>query len=155
MGKLRPIRVLLADDHALIRRGITSLLAEEPDFEIVGEASNGQEAVERAKEIMPDIILMEVYMPGMSGLEATRRIKQTLPSAKVVILTLSEDHEDVIEAGKSGAQGYLLKSIEPCLLAETLRGIMRGEHLFPKIPEGTSGTRPADEPEISPKELPP
>jgi DNA-binding NarL/FixJ family response regulator len=122
-----PIRVLLADDHPLFRKGIASLLSAEPGFEIVGEASNGQEAIEKALDLMPDIILMDISMPGMNGLEATQRIKQEIPYVRIVILTVSDEDQNLFEAIKNGAQGYLLKKIDPQTLFRTLRGTVEGE----------------------------
>lgn len=122
-----PIRVLLVDDHALFRRGIASMLAAERGFEVVGEAGDGLEAAERARELMPDVILMDIFMPGANGLEATRRIKETLPYAKIVILTVSEEDQNLFEAIKSGAQGYLLKKIEPQELFAMLKGVVQGD----------------------------
>lgn len=119
-------RVLLVDDHALFRRGVASLLQNE-GFHVVGEARDGAEAVEQAKKLRPDVVLMDVYMPGVNGLEATRRITEAVPSAKVVILTVSEKDENLFEAVKGGAHGYLLKSAEPEALFQTVRGVARGE----------------------------
>ncbi len=124
MGK---VRVLLADDHALFRRGLSTLLAKEKGFEVVGEAQDGDEAFQKARELMPDIVLMDVYMPGCDGLTATRRIKKALPNVKVVILTISEEDKNLFEAIKCGAHGYLLKKIEPKELFEMLRGVSSGE----------------------------
>ena len=124
---MNPIRVLLADDHALFRRGVASLLAAEHDFEVVGEAGDGQQALEMARELMPDVILMDISMPVMDGLEATRRIKAEIPYVRIVILTVSDGERNLFEAVKSGAQGYLLKNIEPQALYGTLRGVVRGE----------------------------
>lgn len=124
---MNTIRVLLVDDHALFRKGLASLLQGQKGFEVVGEAQDGQEALEKAKELMPDVILMDVYMPGMDGLEATRRIKEALPYVKIVILTVSEEDQNLFEAIKSGAQGYLLKKIEPAELFGMLKGVSRGE----------------------------
>jgi len=121
------IRVLLVDDHALFRRGIASMLSAQGGFEVVGEAANGLEAVERAREHMPDVILMDIFMPGANGLEATRRIKEALPYAKIVILTVSEEDQNLFEAIKSGAQGYLLKKIEPQELFTMLKGVVQGD----------------------------
>jgi len=122
-----PIRILLVDDHALFRKGIASLLASERDFAVVGEAANGRQAVERARELSPDIVLMDVSMPEMGGLEATRQLQQLLPGVRIVMLTFSEEDQDLFEAIKSGARGYLLKKIEPRALFDTLRGVMRDE----------------------------
>jgi two-component system nitrate/nitrite response regulator NarL len=121
------IRVLLADDHALFRRGLASLLANREDIEVVGEAASGDEAVERARELMPDVILMDVRMPGGGGLEATRRLKEEMPYVKIVILTVSEDEEDLFAALKGGAQGYLLKNIDPEDLIACIHQVQRGE----------------------------
>jgi len=122
-----PIRVLLADDHVLFRKGVADLLAAEPDFELVGEAGDGTRAVEMARELMPDVILMDISMPGMDGLEATRRIKAELPYVRIVILTVSESDHSLFDAIKSGAQGYLLKNVQPQALLNTLSGVVRGE----------------------------
>ncbi|MFQ5902593.1 MAG: response regulator [Candidatus Binatia bacterium] len=124
---MEKIRVVLADDHALFRRGLSTLLAKERGFEVVGEAQDGDEAFEKARELMPDVVLMDIYMPGCDGLTATRRIKKALPSVKVVILTVSEEDKNLFEAIKCGAHGYLLKKIEPKDLLEMLRGVFRGE----------------------------
>lgn len=122
-----PIRVLLVDDHALFRKGIASLLAAEPGFEVVGEAHDGLQAVEHARELMPDLVVMDLNMPRAGGPEATRRILEELPYIKIVILTVSEDDQDLFEAVRCGAHGYLLKKIEPKALFDTLRSVMRGE----------------------------
>jgi two-component system, NarL family, nitrate/nitrite response regulator NarL len=124
---MEKIRVLLADDHALFRRGLASLLAHRDDLEVVGEAANGEDAIERARELMPDVVLMDVRMPGMTGLEATRRLKEEMPYVKIVILTVSEDEEDLFAALKGGAQGYLLKNIDPDDLVACLHQVQRGE----------------------------
>ncbi len=121
------VRVLLADDHALFRRGLASLLAGRDDIEVVGEAGSGQEAIDRAHELMPDVILMDVRMPGLGGLEATRRIKEEMPYVRIVILTVSEDDEDLFAALKNGAQGYLLKNIDPEDLIACIHQVQRGE----------------------------
>jgi len=120
------IRTLLVDDHVLFRKGLASLLVSK-GIEIVGEASNGVEALERAKELMPDLVLMDIRMPVVDGICATRMIKQELPFVKVVILTVSDDDNDLFEAIKAGAHGYLLKNMEPDELVTLLEGAFRGE----------------------------
>ena len=124
---MNPIRVLLVDDHSLFRRGVASLLATERDFEVVGEAGDGLRGLEMARELMPDVILMDISMPGMNGLEATRLIKADIPYVRIVILSASDGDHDLFEAVKSGAQGYLLKKIDAQALFGTLRGVVNGE----------------------------
>lgn len=121
------IRVLLADDHALFREGVAGILAAQPDFEVVGEANDGLEALVKARELAPDLVLMDIQMRGCDGLEATQRIKQELPATTVVILTVRDEEEKLFEAIKSGAQGYLLKSIHSREMVDLLRGAVRGE----------------------------
>lgn len=121
------IKVLLVDDHALFRKGVASALALHGDIEVVGEAENGDEALTKARELMPDIILMDISMPDCDGLEATRRIRAEVPTAKIIMLTVAEQEGSLFEAIKSGAHGYLLKTIEPRPLVDTLRGVLRGE----------------------------
>src|ERR1700726_180190 len=106
-----PIRVLIADDHALFRRGLEMVLDEEQDIELVGQASAGTEAVARAGESLPDVVLMDIRMPKTSGIEAARAMKEAAPSAKIVMLTISDEEEDLFEAIRAGASGYLLKDI--------------------------------------------
>jgi len=124
---MEPIKLLLVDDHALFRKGVASALASHTDIEVVGEASNGEEALNKARDLMPDVILMDISMPGCDGLEATRRIKAEIPYVKIIILTVAEQDESLFEAIKSGAHGYLLKTIEPRHLLEALRGVFKGE----------------------------
>jgi two-component system NarL family response regulator len=101
--------VLIADDHALFRRGLEMVLDEEQDIELVGQASDGTEAVARARESLPDVVLMDIRMPKTSGIEAARAMKEAAPSAKIVMLTISDEEEDLFEAIRAGASGYLLK----------------------------------------------
>jgi len=124
---MAPIRVLLADDHALFREGLASILRGQPDLEIVGEADDGVEALVKATELRPDLILMDITMPGGSGLEATRQIKAVLPETVIVMLTVHSDEERLFEALKAGAQGYLLKSIRAETMLEMIRGALHGE----------------------------
>lgn len=120
------MRVLLADDHPLFRDGLATLLRAR-GMDVVGEASNGLEAVEKARALKPDLILMDVNMPQMSGLEATRIVKTERPETKIVILTVSDDDENLFEAIKSGAQGYLLKSLQSQAFFDLLNGVAQGE----------------------------
>ncbi len=120
------MRVLLVDDHALVRNGIASLLMAN-NIKVVGEASDGLEALEKARQLKPDIILMDIKMPRCNGLEATRLIKAEMPEIKIIILTVSDDDEDLFEAIKSGAEGYLLKNIRAEEFLALLSGVVRGE----------------------------
>jgi DNA-binding NarL/FixJ family response regulator len=120
------MRVLIADDHALFRDGLKSLL-DARGVDVVAEARNGREAVNLARQHNPEIVLMDLTMPEMTGLEATRLISADLPDVKVVVLTASEDDADLFEAIKSGAQGFLPKDIESARLFSMLEGVMRGE----------------------------
>src|SRR5215471_286372 len=125
-----PIRVLIVDDHALFRRGLEMVLAEEPDIELVGEASDGSEAVEKAGESLPDVVLMDIRMPRSSGIEACRAMKEVAPSAKIVMLTISDEEEDLFEAIRAGASGYLLKDLPLDEVAETVRAVHGGQSLI-------------------------
>ena len=121
------LRVLLADDHALFREGLARIIARQPDMEVVGEAGDGLEAIVKARELVPDLILMDVTMPGCDGIEATRRIKQELPAVTIVMLTVRDEEEKLFQAIKSGAQGYLLKDIHAREMLDLLKGAVRGE----------------------------
>ncbi|MDT8306743.1 MAG: response regulator transcription factor [Anaerolineae bacterium] len=120
------VRVLLADDHPLFRDGIASLL-ETHNYEVVGQAANGREALRLAEELQPDLILMDIRMAGITGLAATRLIKAKHPDMRIVILTVSEDDADLFEAIKSGAAGYLQKSLDSDQFFALLEAVMRGE----------------------------
>jgi len=124
---MTPYRVLLADDHALFREGLAGIINAQPDFQVVGEASDGLEVFVKAQELKPDLILMDVQMPGMDGLEATRQIKQVLPATVIVMLTVRDDDEKLFQALKNGAQGYLLKDIPSKEMLAMLRGALKGE----------------------------
>ena len=121
------IRVLLADDHELFREGLASILNAQIDFEVIGEASDGLEAIVKARELVPDLILMDITMPGCDGIEATQRIKRELPAVIIVMLTVRDEDEKLFEAIRNGAQGYLLKSIRSREMLDLLRGAIRGE----------------------------
>ena len=124
---MEPLRILLADDHLLFRKGLAQLLAGQPDFEIAGEAADGLEAVELARRLKPDLVLMDINMPRCNGFEATRRIKAQTPEVQVVMLTVSDDEVDLADAVRSGADGYLLKDLQPETLFQQLRGLTAGE----------------------------
>jgi DNA-binding NarL/FixJ family response regulator len=124
------IRVVIVDDHALFRRGLDLVLSEEPDIKVVGEAADGIEAVHRAEEMTPDVVVMDVRMPRSTGIEAARRIRERLPDTKVIMLTVSDDEEDLYAAVKAGASGYLLKEISIEELADAVRAVARGHSLI-------------------------
>lgn len=121
------LRILLVDDHILFRKGVATVIAARPDMEIVGEASDGLDAVTRAQETLPDVILMDINMPRCGGLEATRLIKREMPHVHIIMLTVSGEDAHLFAAIKSGAEGYLTKDLEPQLLFDKLEGIRRGE----------------------------
>lgn len=121
------LRILLVDDHVLFRKGIASLLTGHEDITIVGEASDGDEAVVLAQQTLPDVILMDVNMPRQNGIETVKIIKRELPHIQIVMLTISDDDNDLFEAIKSGAKGYLLKNLEPQDLYNMLDRLRQGE----------------------------
>lgn len=123
---MNSMRVLVVDDHPLFRDGIASLL-EAAGFEIAGQAGTGQEAIEAVQRLEPDLVLMDITMPGMSGLEALRAIKSESPETQVVMLTVSEEDEDLIQAIQAGASGYLLKNLDAGQFVEMLQGLQAGE----------------------------
>lgn len=130
------IRVLIADDHHVVRRGLLFFLKTQKDIEVVGEAKNGIEAIELAESLQPDIILMDLVMPEMDGIQATRRIKSKFPQIEILMLTSFSDRDHVVPAMEAGAAGYQLKDIEPDELVLSIRRIMRGENTI--HPEATS-----------------
>jgi DNA-binding NarL/FixJ family response regulator len=125
-----PIRVLIADDHLLFRDGLHGLLDAMPDTEVVGEAASGDEAVVRAKALLPDVILMDIKMPGLNGIAATREILASNPQIGILILTMFEDDDSVFAAMRAGAQGYLLKAASQEELLRAIRGVSNGEAIF-------------------------
>ncbi|MBI3585634.1 MAG: response regulator transcription factor [Ignavibacteriales bacterium] len=124
------IKILLADDHALIRSGITTLLQGSADFFVIGEAKDGVEAIQKAKELNPDVIVIDLSMPKLSGIEATKIIKKKHPHIRVLVLTMHENEEYVYQILKSGASGYVLKSAGKEELSSAIRSVARGEKFF-------------------------
>lgn len=121
------LRIFLIDDHNLFRSGVKALLVRQPDFEVVGEAADGLEGLKRAKQLKPDVVLLDLNMPGISGREAVKMLVEELPQTQVLMLTVSEDAEDLMDTLKSGARGYLLKNIDADYLVESIRRAARGE----------------------------
>lgn len=126
----RPLRILLIDDHALFRSGIKALLQRQNDFEVVGEAANGLDAVKRAIALQPDIILLDLNMPGMSGKAVLNALQEEAVRAKVIVLTVSENAEDLADVMAAGAQGYLLKNIDAGHFIDALRRVASGETII-------------------------
>ena len=124
------IRVLLVDDQALFREGLETLLSVHKDIEVVGQACNGQEAVEVAAKVQPDVVLMDVRMPVLNGVRATRRLKKALPQCRVIVLTTFDDDEYIFDALRAGAVGYLLKDVASARLVEAIRAAARGESIL-------------------------
>lgn len=130
------LRILLVDDHLLFRKGLTRLLDAQPDFEVVGEAADGLEAIKQTHSLHPDVVLMDIRMPNCNGLEATRQIKAQMPDVRVVMLTVSDDEQDLATAVRYGADGYLLKDILPETLFQQLRGLTSGETPISRVMTG-------------------
>ena len=124
------IRVLIVDDHALFRRGLEMVLEQEDDVDVAGEAGDGAEAIEKAQELMPDVVLMDVRMPRRGGIEATQAIKDLIPHVKILMLTISDEEADLYEAIKAGASGYLLKEISIEEVADAVRQVHAGQSLI-------------------------
>jgi DNA-binding NarL/FixJ family response regulator len=155
------IRILIADDHGIVREGLRAVLGPEPDMDVVGEATTGKEVVEWATELRPNVILMDIQMPGMNGIDATRRILETNPHVGVVVLTMFEDDDSVFSAMRAGARGYVLKGTPPSQILKVLRAVAGGEAYFgPEIARRLmdffSARKPAHPeesfPELSPRE---
>lgn len=128
------IRVLIADDHTLFRQGLRRVLELESDIRVVGEASNGQDALNLAAKVKPDVLVVDVTMPGLGGLEVARKVKESLPGVAVIILTMHEDQEYLVKAMRSGADGYLLKDVDSQNLIEAIRTARQGRpYLQPSL----------------------
>jgi two-component system NarL family response regulator len=125
------IRVLIVDDHTLLRHGLRLILNNAEGLTVIGEATDGEEAITLARELKPDVILMDVNMPGLNGIEATRRIRAAQPDIKVLMLTISKQDKDLIAAIKAGARGYLLKSAESGEVIESIQRVAAGEAILP------------------------
>ena len=158
------IGVLIADDHAIVRRGLNTLISGEADMRVVGEASDGYEVVERARELSPDVILLDLVLPGLSGLEAIGQLKADNPDARVLVLTSFGDNDRVFAAVRAGANGYLLKDASPEQLLQAIHDIYNGEsHLHPTIalkmlreldnPGLAAGTRPLADDTLTDREV--
>jgi len=160
-----PIRVLVVDDHALFRRGLEMVLAQEPDIEVVGEAGDGAEAVALATSSTPDIVLMDVRMPRRGGIDATTAIKSAVPSAKIIMLTISDEEGDLYDAIKAGAMGYLLKEIPIDEVAVAVRAVHEGQSLispsmaskllteFASMVRQSDERQPLDSPRLTDREM--
>jgi len=160
------IRILLVDDQPLFRRAIATLVGDQPGLVVVGEADNGVQGLEMARSLKPDVVLLDVEMPVMNGVEATRRIREEVPTAKIVILTVSEADDHLFDAIRFGAHGYLLKNLRPEQLYELIRAVMRDETVlspaiagrllreFREHPEGRRVSTPsAPEPSLTAREI--
>lgn len=156
----QPIRLLLVDDHPVVRKGTRELLDTEHDFQVVGEAASGEEAILKARELVPDVILMDVSMPGMNGIEATRQIKAERPVQNVLVLTSYDDDAYIFALLEAGAAGYLLKNASEAELLGAVRAVAAGESaLHPSVARkvlerfSTTSTSSAPLDTISPREL--
>ena len=122
-----PIRILIADDHQLLRQGIRNFLSLEPDFEIVGEAADGEKAIEQTSALLPDLVLLDINMPKANGIEVAARLKELCPSVRVLALTIHDDENYMMKMIQSGAAGYLLKDVEPSMMVQAIRKVYAGE----------------------------
>ena len=127
---MKTLRILVAEDHPLFRKGMISLLSSVPEFEVVGEAKTGGEAVAHAADLQPDVVLMDLQMPEVNGIEATRSILQESPSVRVLVVTLFEDEDSVFTALRAGARGYVLKDADEEEMVLSIRAVGRGEAIF-------------------------
>ena len=157
---MQPLRLLLVDDHALFREGLISLLSYQDDFTVVGEAEDAESAIAQALALDPDIVLMDIELPGGDGVAATQRLKMEMPAVTVIMLTAHDDSQTLFEAIKAGAQGYLIKNVRSRELLEQLRGLARGEaaisrRMATRILEEIRGqTEPfGPEEELTPREM--
>jgi len=162
MAKHRSIKVLLADDHFLVRQGLRSSLSDYPNIDIVGEASNGREAVDKAQRLSPDVVLMDINMPEMNGLEATAALRKRGSGARVLALTVHNNKQYILQIIRSGAQGYVLKDTSPDELVRGIQAVQSGEAFFsPSVSgvvlqllrdENRSSGRDGESPTLTPRE---
>lgn len=153
---METIRVLIADDHTLFRDGLRALLASIPDIEVVGEAASGKEALRLAAEHQPDVILMDIQMPDLNGIEATRQILRTSPHIGVVVLTMFQDDDSVFAVMRAGARGYVLKGADQGVLLRAVRAVANGESLFSpevaaRLTKFFASLEPASRPDLFPE----
>ena len=127
---MEPLRVLVADDHPMFRHGMVALLDAAPEFTVVGEAATGDEAIDLAAELQPDVILMDIRMPGVNGIEATRRIVHTSPHIRILIVTMSDDDASIFTAMRAGARGYVQKDAQKADMLRAIRAVGSGEAIF-------------------------
>jgi len=162
---MEPIRVLIADDHLFYREGVRALLASVTDVVVVGEASTGDEAVVRAAELVPDVVLMDLKMPGLNGIDATRQIRAAQPQIAILVITMFDDDGSVFAVMRAGARGYLLKDADQDELLRAIKGVYQGEaifgpaiarrmmHYFGGLPRGADAmVRPEPFPELTERE---
>ena len=152
------VTVLVADDHPVVRQGLRTFLATQEDLDVVGEAATCTEAAERAAELRPDVVLLDLVMPGGDGIEAARKIREASPESKVIVLTSYPDDATVLPALEAGAAGYLLKDVEPQELADGVRRVHRGESLLhpavaPRVIREAVGPAAAERDSLPPREL--
>jgi NarL family two-component system response regulator LiaR len=150
-GTMDTISVLLVDDHRVVRQGLRDFLELQDGIEVIGEAASGEEGVKAAQELLPDVVLMDLVMPGIDGVETTRRVKTVSPSSRIIVLTSFADDDKVFPAIKAGAISYLLKDVQPEELARAIRAAQRGEAVLhsevaAKLMQEFSAPRPADDP---------
>jgi DNA-binding NarL/FixJ family response regulator len=152
---METLRILIAEDHPLFRKGMISLLASVPDFEVVGEVATGEEAVALAAQLQPDVVLMDLQMPNVNGIEATRRILQESPNIRILVVTLFEDDDSVFMALRAGARGYVLKDSDEEEMVHAIRAVGKGEAIFsPNVAERVlayfAAPMPASQPQVFP-----
>ena len=150
-----PLRLLIADDHPLFRNGMRALLSSVPDMEVAGVATRGEEAIDLAASLLPDVILMDLQMPGMSGIEATRKILHTTPHIRILVVTMFEDDHSVFTALRAGARGYILKDADEDEILRAIRAVGQGEAIFsPTIAQRLIDFFAAPQPTLLPQIFP-